>query len=324
MSTLPFQWLPFEKPIMQVQNEIERLQEKAAAGNGKYAAQIKKLEEKKRELQREIFSRLTPYQKVQLARHPRRPYTLDYVTRIFEDFIELHGDRRFGDDHAIVAGMAKFHGMGVLVVGHQKGRTTQERQYRNFAMAHPEGYRKSGRLMEMAERLGMPIIVFVDTPCAACLEDAENRGICEAIAASQMLMFPLKVPIIVIVIGEGGSGGAIAVGVGDVVIMLEYSIYSVIPPEGCASIVWRDSSFADRAAEALKLTADSALELGVIDEVLEEPLGGAHEDPEEMARRIEEAIARHLERLLAKDPDELVEERYRKFRKMGVYGVASE
>lgn len=323
MSILPFQWLSFEKPIMEVQNQIDSLAEKAAEGNGRYAAQIEDLELKKRELQREVFSHLTDYQKVQLARHVRRPYTLDYVSRIFEDFVELHGDRRFGDDNAVVAGTAKFHGMGVLVVGHQKGRTTRDRQFRNFAMAHPEGYRKSGRLMELAERLGSPIVVFVDTPCAACLADAENRGICEAIAASQMLMFGLRVPIIVLVVGEGGSGGAIAVGVGDVIVMLEYSIYSVIPPEGCASIVWRDASFADRASEALKLTASSALQLGVIDEVLEEPLGGAHEDPIEMACRIEKAIERHLIRLLQMDPDRLLEERYRKFRRMGIYGVAS-
>jgi len=258
-----------------------------------------------------------------MARHPNRPYTLDYVKIIFDDFIELHGDRRFGDDPAIVAGMARFDGQTVMVIGHQKGRDVKERQFRNFGSARPEGYRKAMRVMELAERRGVPVISFVDTPAAEARLEAEERGISESIATSMALMSRLRVPIYVVVIGEGGSGGAIGIAVGDHITMLEHSIYSVIPPEGCAAILetfGRDGSRGYEAAEALKLTAEDNLRLGTIDEVITEPLGGAHRNLQETAMLIKGSIQAVLPGLQALPVEQLVMRRYEKFRRIGQFG----
>ncbi len=256
------------------------------------------------------------WEQVALARHEKRPYTLDYVERMVENFVELHGDRRYGDDGAIVAGLGFIEGRPVAIVGHQKGRTPAERRERNFAMARPEGYRKAMRIMQFAARMRRPIVALIDTPGAACLEDAESRGISEAIAANQRDMFTLDTPIVVVVIGEGGSGGAIGIGVGDRVMMMEHTYYSVIAPEACAAILWRDPSLKERAAEELKLTAEDALRLGVIDHIVPEPPGGAHTDPDAAAVLLREAIARALDELAPIPTDQLLRNRYEKFRRM--------
>ena len=253
---------------------------------------------------------------VALARHEQRPYALDYIQTMIDSFVELHGDRRFGDDEAVVAGLGFLDGMPVAVVGHQKGRTLAERKRRNFGMARPEGYRKALRVMEIAARVGRPIISLVDTPGADCLEDSESRGISEAIAAAQQAMFRLPVPIVVVVIGEGGSGGAIGIGVGDRVYMMENSYYSVIAPESCAAILWRDRERKKEAAVALKLTAQDALELGIIDGVIPEPPGGAHEDPAAAAELVRETLLRALRELAGVPAEELLRQRYEKFRWM--------
>jgi len=265
-----------------------------------------------------VFSSLTPYQRCQVARHADRPYTLDYIDAIFTDFTELHGDRRFADDPAVVAGFALFDGDPVAVIGHQKGRDTTEKLHRNFGMPRPEGYRKALRIMDLAARYRRPVISFVDTPGAYPGIDAEERGQAEAIAFNLLEMARLPVPIIVVVTGEGGSGGALGLGVGDRVLMLEHAIYSVISPEGCAAILWKDQARAEDAARALRLTAKDLKELGVIDEILPEPPGGAHMDPTAMARTVDAAVRRNLKQIRRVKPDTLIARRYKKYRAMGM------
>ncbi len=311
---MPLSWLDFEKPIVELEKRIEELRSFEGVDE-----EIVKLEQQLDKLKKKIFSKLSRWQIVQLARHPQRPYTLDYIPLIFDDFIELHGDRRYGDDPAIVAGIGKIEDYSVVIVGHQKGRDTKEKLRRNFGMPHPEGYRKALRVMKLGEKLGLPVISFVDTPGAYPGVGAEERGQSEAIARNIMEMAVLEVPILVFVTGEGGSGGALAIAVGDRVYMLEYAIYSVISPEGCASILWRDSSKAPQAAEALKLTSKDLLELGIIDEVIKEPLGGAHRNVKETAERIKEKILESLSILCQKPAESLIKERIEKFCKMGQY-----
>jgi acetyl-CoA carboxylase carboxyl transferase subunit alpha len=308
-------FMEFEKPVVELEKKVQELADLAGT-NDELKSEVAKLEKKVDRMREVIFSNLSRWQTVQVARHIERPFTLDYVNLIFSDFTELHGDRLFGDDHAIVAGLAKLDGEPVVVIGHQKGRDTKEKVYRNFGMPNPEGYRKALRIMEMAERFRLPIITFVDTPGAFPGIGAEERGQAEAIARNLREMAALTVPIIVVVTGEGGSGGALAIAVGDRVLMLQYSIYAVISPEGCAAILWSDGTKGEQAAEALKLTAKDLKELEVIDEIVPEPLGGAHRDHDAMAKALHEAIARHLKELKALPAEQLVEERYQKFRKM--------
>jgi acetyl-CoA carboxylase carboxyl transferase subunit alpha len=270
-----------------------------------------------------LYSNLGAWEKVLVARAEKRPYTLDYVTALFTDFVELQGDRNGFADNAIVGGPALFEGRPVMVVGHQKGRNIQERQHRNFAMAKPEGYRKAIRLFDMADRYGMPVISFVDTPAADPGVESESRGISEGIAAAIMKMFEIKVPSVAVIIGEGGSGGAIGIAASSRVLMLEHSVYSVIPPEGCAAILWRKPELGHEAAKALKLTAENALELSLIDEIIEEPKGGAHRKPVEVFASVREAISRHLTELDAKSADQVKEERFAKFRSIGLFGIDS-
>lgn len=307
----------FEKPIVELLNEIETLS--VYEGDPKIAPKLMRLRRKLQNFRKRIYKDLTPWQIVQVARHPHRPYTLDYIELIFENFLELHGDRRYGDDPAIVAGLAELDGMPVAVIGHQKGRDTNEKIRRNFGMPHPEGYRKALRIMKLAEKFGRPVITFVDTPGAYPGIGAEARGQAQAIAENLREMARLRVPILVYIIGEGGSGGALAIAVGDRVYMLQFAIYSVISPEGCASILWRDSSKAPEVAKALKITASDLLQFGIIHEVIEEPLGGAHADPEEMARRIRSTMLKSLETLSAMPIEQLLHERRRKFRNMGEF-----
>lgn len=312
-------WLEFEKPLLELEQRIEELRSFADNQNMDVARELSRLEVKAEELRREIYGKLSRWQVTQIARHPRRPYTLDYLRMLGIEFIELHGDRRFADDEAIVSGLGFFNGRKVVIVGHQKGRDTKENLRRNFGMAHPEGYRKALRIMKLGAKFGRPIITFVDTPGAYPGIGAEERGQAEAIAVNLHDMSRLPVPIVVVVIGEGGSGGALGIGVGDRVLMLEYSIYSVISPEGCASILYRDASRAEQAAEAMKITAPDLDRLGVIDETVPEPGGGAHRTPEETARNVGEAIERHLAELERFTPSELLESRLEKFMKMGEY-----
>jgi acetyl-CoA carboxylase carboxyl transferase subunit alpha len=308
-------YLEFEKPVMELEKKIQELTA-FSSDTVDLKGEVAKLEKKVEKMREEIFSGLSRWQTVQVARHPNRPFTLDYLNLIFTDFIELHGDRNFGDDHAIVAGLAKLDGEAVMVIGHQKGRDTKEKVFRNFGMPNPEGYRKALRLMEMAERFNLPIITFVDTPGAFPGIGAEERGQAEAIARNLREMSRLTVPIIVVITGEGGSGGALAIAVGDRVLMLEFSVYAVISSEGCAAILWSDGTKGAQAAEALKLTAADIKELDVSDEILKEPMGGAHRDPKAMAKTLHEALSRNLKELKAIPPERLVEERYQKFRKM--------
>lgn len=312
-------WLDFEKPILDLERRIEDLTSLASDGNPEAVEELKRLERKAERLRREIYSKLTRWQRVKLARHPRRPYTLDYIKHIAPSFMELHGDRRFADDPAIVGGLAVIDELPIVLIGHQKGRDTKENIHRNFGMAHPEGYRKSLRLMRLASNFGCPIVTFIDTPGAYPGLGAEERGQSEAIARNILEMAHLAVPIVTVIIGEGGSGGALAIAVGDVVLMMENSIYSVITPEGCAAILWKDSSKAEQAAEALKLTAQDLLEFKVVDELIPEPLGGAHRDPEEAAQRVKEAILRHIRSLIGLPAQELLDRRLEKYLKMGVY-----
>jgi len=309
--------LEFEKPVIEIENKINELKSLAAQQNVDFSDEIKVLEEKCEKLKKEIYGNLTPWQKVQLARHPRRPYSLDYSHLLFTDFLELHGDRRFADDLAIVGGFAFFNGDPVVVIGQQKGRTTQENIERNFGMPHPEGYRKALRLMKLAEKFNRPVFTFIDTPGAYPGIGAEERGQAEAIAENLKEMSQLAVPIIVIVIGEGGSGGALAISLGDRILMLENAIYSVISPEGCAAILFRDASKAPEAAEFLKLTANDLYKLGIIDEIIPEPLGGAHRDYVATAENISKCLKQHLSQLKTIPKKDLVELRYQKFRKIG-------
>src|SRR5215813_463657 len=310
----------FEEPILKLKRRIEELA--ALPDDASRRKELEKLRERLEKVSREIYASLTPWQKTLVARHPARPYTLDYVEKLMTDFVELHGDRRFADDPAIVAGMADFRGRSVAVVGHQKGRDTKEKIRRNFGMPRPEGYRKALRVMQLAEKFGRPILSFVDTAGAYPGIDAEERGQAEAIAANLQEMALFRVPIIVTVTGEGGSGGALAIGIGDRVLMLEHSIYSVITPEGCAAILWKDASRKKEAAEALKHTAADLKQLELIDEIIPEPPGGAHADPEGAAAAVGEAIERHLRELILMTREERRERRYRKFRAMGRFETA--
>ncbi len=312
---MPTYTLDFERPLLELERQIDEL--KRVAGQKDAAGQLGPLEEKLAELRVEIYKNLTPMQRVQVARHPKRPYVLDYLGTVFSDFVELHGDRLFRDDPAIVGGWARLDGASVMVIGHQKGRDTKENLRRNFGMAHPEGYRKALRLMLLAEKFGAPVITLVDTPGAYPGLGAEERGQAEAIARNLFEMASLKVPILTAVIGEGGSGGALAVGLADRVIMLENSVYSVISPEGCAAILWKDASQRERAAEALKLTAVDLLELGVIDEIIPEPPGGAHSDPEAAAQALGESLRRHLRQLRKLKIEKLLKLREAKYLSMG-------
>jgi acetyl-CoA carboxylase carboxyl transferase subunit alpha len=312
-------WLEFEQPLLDIERLIEDRRSFGSRGGSEESREVRDLERKAERLRQRIFSHLTTWQRVQLARHPRRPYTLDYIDYLFGDFLELHGDRAFGDDPAIVAGLGRFRGDPVTIVGHQKGRNTRENLRRNFGMPHPEGYRKALRVMKLAEKFHQPVICFVDTPGAYPGLGAEERGQAEAIARNIREMAALRVPILVFITGEGGSGGALAIAVGDRVFMLEYGFYSVISPEGCASILWRSRAKAAEAAEALKFTAPDLRALGVIDGVVPEPAGGAHRRPREMAAGIADVIAANLGELKALAPDELVRRRQERFLQMGVF-----
>ena len=322
----PSRWLPFEKPLQELEERIAELERFTVTRGIDKSAEIAELKARRDKLCEEIFARLSPWDKVLMARHHSRPYTLYYVRLMFEDFIELHGDRRFGDDPAIVAGLARLDGRQVAVVGHQKGRDLKERQFRNVGSARPEGYRKALRVVQMAQKFGRPVISFIDTPAAESRLEAEERGICESIARNLAEMSALRTPIAVVVIGEGGSGGAIGIGVGDWVMMLEHSTYSVISPEGCAAILdafGRDSSRAPEAAEALRLSAQDAFEFGIADEIIPEPLGGAHRDPSGTAERVKRSVTRALEQFGEMDLDDLVRRRYDKFRGIGRFSEAS-
>jgi len=310
-------YLDFEQPIAELEAKIEELRYVGDDSEINIGEEISKLQEKSRSLTRSIFSKLTPWQTSKLARHPMRPYTLDYIDRIFTDFQELHGDRSFADDLAIVGGMARIDGMPVMIIGHQKGRDTKENIRRNFGMPRPEGYRKAMRLMKMAERFRIPVITFIDTPGAYPGVDAEERGQSEAIARNLFVMADLKTPIICTVIGEGGSGGALAIGVGDRVMMLEYSTYSVISPEGCASILWKSAEKAEDAAEAMGITAKRLKELELIDDIVREPLGSAYRDIDTTARNIKQALVSALESTEKVGLDKLLDQRYERLMSYG-------
>lgn len=316
---MSLKFLDFEQPIAELQAQIEELKAVGAKGNFDISLEeeITKLQEKREQLVEKIFGDLGAWQVAQLARHPLRPYTLDYIKYIFDDFDELAGDRTFANDEAIVAGTARIDGTPVMVIGHQKGRETKEKIRRNFGMPKPEGYRKAMRLMEMAERFKMPIITFIDTPGAYPGIGAEERGQSEAIARNLKVMSRLNTPIICTVIGEGGSGGALAIGVGDRVNMLQYSTYSVISPEGCASILWKSAEKAPLAAEAMGVTAQRSKELGLIDSIIAEPIGGAHRDHEEMARRLKKQLIADLDALVNLDSAARLEQRYQKLMSFG-------
>lgn len=311
--------MDFEKPVVELETKLEELKKLKTAGDPEVAQQIEFLEGQLEKLRQKIYSKLTSWQRVQVARHPDRPRTLDYIETIFSDFIELHGDRLFKDDPSIVGGFAYFNGNRTVVIGHQKGKNTKENIHRNFGMAHPEGYRKALRLMKLAEKFNLPLICFIDTPGAYPGIGAEERGQAKAIADNLMAMSMLEVPIVAVNIGEGGSGGALALSVANRLLMLENAYYSVITPEGCASILWRDDSKAPEAAEALCLTADKLLDFGIIDEVISEPLGGAHRHPEFVVNELKEALKSSLENLFKLSSENLLENRYQKYRKIGSF-----
>lgn len=311
----------FEEPILKLRRRIEELS--ALPDDATHRRELEKLREKLERVSREIYAGLTPWQKTLVARHPARPYTLDYVQSLTTEFVELHGDRKFSDDAAIVAGFGFFRGHAVAVVGHQKGRDTQEKVRRNFGMPRPEGFRKALRVMQLAEKFGRPILSFVDTTGAYPGIDAEERGEAEAIAVNLKAMSAFRVPIVVTLTGEGGSGGALGLAIGDRVLMMEHAVYSVISPEGCAAILWKDASRKKDAAEAMKITARDMKELGVTDEIIPEPPGGAHADPAGAAAAVGEAIERHLKELLGLTPEERRERRYRKFRAFGAMETAA-
>lgn len=311
--------LDFEKPILELEQKIAELKSFSQERKINLQDEISKFEKRLESLKHEIFDNLSSWQKVQIARHPKRPYTLDYIDLIMTDFIELHGDQLFGEDPAIICGLARIAGQKIMIIGHQKGRDTKENLFRSFGSAHPEGYRKAIRLMCLAERFKIPIVTFIDTPGAYPGIDAEERGQAEAIAYNLREMSQLAVPIIIVVIGEGGSGGALGIGVGDRVCMLENAYYSVISPEGCAAILWRNRANAPEAAKALKITANDLLKMGIIDEIIPEPLGGAHRDYKLTAAALEDSLKRNLNMLKKLSADELVQKRYEKFRNIGIW-----
>jgi len=315
--------LEFEKPIVELEMKIKELRDFSAIEKLDFSDEIRKLEKKLHKLQLEVFSNLSPWQRCQIARHPNRPYTMDYIRALMTDFVELHGDRYFAEDRAIVAGLARFEGMAIVVIGHQKGRDTKEKLARNFAMAHPEGYRKALRMMKLAEKFGKPFLSIIDTPGAYPGIGAEERGQAEAIAKNLREMAELRTPILVVVTGEGGSGGALGVGVGDIILMLEYAFYSVISPEGCASILWKEKGTTieaiSAAANNLGLTPQVLKRLGLIDEIVPEPLGGAHRNPQQMMQILKGYLLKHLQHLRKIPIEELLELRYQKYRRMGVY-----
>jgi acetyl-CoA carboxylase carboxyl transferase subunit alpha len=308
--------LDFEQPLLEIEAKIAALQ---AAEDPGSREELAKLQDRLDRLREKTFAGLTAWQTTQLARHPRRPHARDFVRLLFEDFVELHGDRLYGDDPAIVGGLARFDGYGVVVIGHQKGRETREKIIRNFGMPHPEGYRKALRLMQLAEKFAKPVVTFIDTPGAYPGIGAEERGQAEAIARNLREMAGLRTPIVAVVTGEGGSGGALAIGMGNRVLMLEHAVYSVISPEGCAAILWGDAGKASEAAEIMKITARDLLRLGVIDSVVPEPPGGAHRDWDAAARNLRAALAEHLSALRAQGPEALVRERGEKFRRIGAF-----
>lgn len=310
-------YLDFEQPIAELQAKIDELRNVGSDNAINLDEEIQRLQAKMRQEIKTIFKNLTPWQISQLSRHPLRPYTLDYVDKLFDEFHELHGDRAFADDHAIVGGLAKFRGRALVFIGQQKGRDTKAKIFRNFGMPRPEGYRKALRLMNMAARFRLPLVTFIDTPGAYPGVGAEERGQSEAIARNLQVLSRLPTPIVCTIIGEGGSGGALAIGVGDRVNMLEYSTYSVISPEGCASILWKDPGKAEDAATALGITSDSLKKLGLVDQVIEEPLGGAHKEPELVATRIGDCIEKQLDELTALTTDQLLEQRYQRLLSYG-------
>ena len=311
--------LDFERHITELEQQIQQMKDGSAAKKINLEKEIRQLEDRLDQERKKVYEHLTAWQRVQMARHPKRPYTLDYIQRLMTDFVELHGDRVFSDDKALIGGLGRFEGMPLLVVGHQKGRDTKENLYRNFGSAHPEGYRKAIRLMQLAAKFNLPILSLVDTPGAYPGIGAEERGQAQAIAYNLREMARLPVPILVIVIGEGGSGGALGIGVGDKVLVMENAYYSVISPEGCAAILWKDRAKAPEAAASLKLTAKDLLELGLIDEVVPEPLGGAHRDLEQAALNVKDAIKRNFQELTKLEPKELLALRYAKYRGMGLF-----
>lgn len=311
--------LEFERPICELESKINELRSFSSDKNIALEPEIKKLTEKLEKMKREIYNNLTAWQRVQIARHPDRPYTLDYIRLMTTDFVELHGDRQFADDLALVGGFVQINGTKAMMIGHQKGRDTKENVMRNFGCAHPEGYRKAMRLMQMAEKFRLPIVILIDTPGAYPGVGAEERGQAQAIAENLRDMVQLKTPIVAAIIGEGGSGGALGVGVADRVCILQHAYYSVISPEGCASILWRNAVKAPQAAEALKITAEHLLKFGIVDEIVPEPLGGAHQDPLKMAAILKGVILKHIKELSILSQEELLTQRYNKFRKIGEY-----
>ena len=319
MTPQKFNFLDFEQPIAELESKIEELRFVQDDSAVDISAEIEKLAKKSQILTKDIYAKLTAWQISQVARHPQRPYTLDYIGMMMTDFEELHGDRSFGEDPALVGGLARLNGQTVMVMGQQKGRDTKERQFRNFGMPRPEGYRKALRLMKLAEKFGVPIVTLIDTPGAYPGVGAEERGQSEAIGHNLYVLAGLRVPIVCAIIGEGGSGGALAIAVGDVTYMLQYSTYSVITPEGCAAILWKDSTRASEAAEALGITAPKLKALGLIDKILNEPLGGAHRDPQAMAVTLKKAIADSLKTLSEKTADKIVAERQKKLLELGKF-----
>jgi acetyl-CoA carboxylase carboxyl transferase subunit alpha len=309
--------LDFDKPIKEIENKIAELKVLSRKSEVNFSSEIEVLEKRCQEQIKEIYSNLTPWQVVQLARHPNRPVLQDYISLIFTGFLELHGDRAYSDDRALIGGLARLENHPIMLIGHNKGKNTKENLERNFGMARPEGYRKALRLMKLAEKFQLPVIMFIDTQGAYPGLEAEKRGQAEAIARNLTEMARLEIPLITIITGEGGSGGAIGIGAGDVILMLSFSIYSVISPEGCASILWRDAKYAPEAAQALKLTAPSLLELGVINEIVEEPIGGAHRNSQQTARNIKKSLVRHLNQLMALPSKKLLKRRFEMYAKMG-------
>lgn len=310
--------MQLEKSMLDIKNKIEELR-KLSNGHADFSEEIHKLEQKLGAISEKAFANLTPWQRIQIARNPKRPYTLDYISMMMTDFVEIHGDRLFADDLAMVAGFAKLGEQMVVVIGHQKGRDTADNVKRNFGCAHPEGYRKAMRAMRMAEKFGLPVVVFIDTPGAYPGIGAEERGQAQAIAENLRDMAGLATPVVAVVIGEGGSGGALGVGVADYVMILQNAYYSVISPEGCASILWRSATKAPEASEALKLTGEHLIKFGIVDEIIPEPLGGAHKDPQQVAAVLKESILKQIKRLELLKPAELVEKRYEKFRAIGQF-----